>query len=242
MRERILCYALRYHGEWNKIAKAIGRDEEWSPCACAYDFVTLGEPGYPKAFAALRFPPWIVFYRGDLSLLARSCVAVVGSRRASSEGIRACARTVEILSRRHVIVSGLAKGIDACAHRCALERGTIGVIGCGIDVVYPKENAALYARMARDHLIVSEYPPQTPPLAAHFPWRNRLIAAAGSALVVIEAVPRSGTMHTVSEALELSRPVYCLSRSFLERVYTGNALLIQQGAAIVLDEDDVKEI
>ena len=110
MRERILCYALRYHGEWNKIAKAIGRDEEWSPCACAYDFVTLGEPGYPKAFAALRFPPWIVFYRGDLSLLARSCVAVVGSRRASGEGIRACARTVEILSRRHVIVSGLAKG------------------------------------------------------------------------------------------------------------------------------------
>ena len=76
MRERILCYALRYHGEWNKIAKAIGRDEKWSPCACAYDFVTLGEPGYPKAFAALRFPPWIVFYRGDLSLLARSCVAV----------------------------------------------------------------------------------------------------------------------------------------------------------------------
>ncbi|MFR2885198.1 MAG: DNA-processing protein DprA [Merdibacter sp.] len=200
MRERILCYALRYHGEWNKIAKAIGRDEEWSPCACAYDFVTLGEPGYPKAFAALRFPPWIVFYRGDLSLLARSCVAVVGSRRASGEGIRACARTVEILSRRHVIVSGLAKGIDACAHRCALERGTIGVIGCGIDVVYPKENAALYARMARDHLIVSEYPPQTPPLAAHFPWRNRLIAAAGSALVVIEAC-RAAHDATVSEAL-----------------------------------------
>ena len=242
MREQILCYALRYHGDWSKIAKAIASDEEWRACTCAYDYVTLGEAHYPSAFLSLRFPPWIVFYRGSLQLGARAAVSVIGARRASHEGLRACARVTSILAQRYVIVSGLAKGIDACAHRCALPQGTIGVIGCGIDVVYPKENAALYAAMAADHLILSEYPPGTPPLAAHFPWRNRLIAALGSSLIVIEATPRSGTMHTVSEALSLSRPIYCLARSFLETTYTGNGLLIQQGASILTGEDDVKEI
>ena len=98
MREQILCYALRYHGDWSKIAKAIASDEEWRACTCAYDYVTLGEAHYPSAFLSLRFPPWIVFYRGSLQLCARAAVSVIGARRASHEGLRACAR---VTSMRH---------------------------------------------------------------------------------------------------------------------------------------------
>lgn len=243
MRETIHALAHRYHGEWEAMTEALRRGEKPPAIPGDEQFVTWADPHYPARLRQLRFPPWILFYRGNLSLASCPSVGIVGSRKAVARGLQATEQ-VCLRLREKVVVSGLAAGIDGCAHRSALRSGgrTIGIAGCGLKRPYPLSNRDLYEPQSCRQLILSEYPGFTAPLRHHFPWRNRLIAAAGSALVVIEAVPRSGTMHTVSEALELSRPVYCLSRSFLERIYTGNALLIQQGAAIVLDEDDVKEI
>lgn len=242
MREQILAYAIRYRGDWSRIARAIQKQEEWQRVPCAFDYITIVDPDYPSLLRGLRFPPWVLFWQGDLRLLNRPAASVVGARQCSEEGKRSCQSVVGILKKRYVIVSGLAWGIDRFAHQSALDTGTIGVIGCGLDVVYPKGNAALYAAMRQRHLLLSEYPPGASPLAHHFPWRNRIIAALGVFLIVIEAKPRSGTMHTVNEALELSRPIYCVSRSYLEDTYTGTALLIAQGAGVLLNEEDVKEL
>ncbi|WP_075876178.1 DNA-processing protein DprA [Merdibacter massiliensis] len=242
MREQILSYAIRYEGNWQRIAMAIQRQEPWYPFRSAQKYITVFDAEYPKQFRHLRYPPWILFYHGDLSLLEAKGVAVIGSRVSSEEGRTSCQQIVGILKEKYVIISGLAKGIDALAHREALDQKTIGVIGCGIECVYPKENADLYARLAAQHLIISEYPGKTKPYAAHFPWRNRLIAALADSIIVIEAKVRSGTMHTVNEAIELSRPVYVVVRSYLEREYLGNALLLQQGAEPLFHAEDVQEL
>ncbi len=242
MRDQILYYALLYHGDWNRIAKAISLNEQWRKIDYRGCYLTIADDGYPQCFRRLRYPPWILFYKGNMDLLNHKAVSVIGSRKASTEGKKAAQEIVDILKKKYVIISGLAKGIDAQVHHSALDRMTVGIIGCGIDRVYPAENVLLYEKMEQQHLIVSEYPGDTRPFAAHFPWRNRLIAAAGEALIVVEATVRSGTMHTVNQALELSRPVYCATRSFTEKIYTGNALLIQQGAQMLLNREDVEEL
>ncbi len=139
-------------------------------------------------------------------------------------------------------MSGLARGIDGQAHRSALDQHTIAVIGCGLDVVYPKEHASLYAVMRKKQLIISEYPNGTKPYAYHFPWRNRIIAALSEAVIVVEARRRSGSLLTVNEALELDIPVYCVPHAYLDEAGTGCNLLISQGANILVDEDDLRLI
>lgn len=242
MREQILYYAVKYRGEWNKITQAIADQEAWSPIAYAGAYVTIMDDEYPAVLKKLRYAPWIIFYEGNLELLKQSCVSIVGARDCDAYGMQMCKHVVDILKKNYVIVSGLAKGIDGCAHRCALSAHTIGVIGCGLDVVYPSVHADLYAQMKKQHLIISEYPYGTKPLAHHFPWRNRMIAALGQALVVIQARKRSGTMLSVNEAIELSIPVYCIPHNFGYTAGEGCNLLISQGANILLDDDDIRAI
>lgn len=242
MREQILAYALCYEGNWQRIAAAIHREEPWQRCFYQGDYVTIVDEDYPTCLRCLRYPPWILFYRGDRTLLNKKGMAVIGARNNSPIGKKSCQAIVEILKEKYVIISGLAKGIDAIAHEEALDHHTIGVIGCGIDRVYPRENDHLYAQMIHRHLIVSEYPGMTKPYAAHFPWRNRLIAALAEGIIVVEAKLRSGTMLTVNEALELAKPVYVVTRSFLEEEYLGNASLLQQGAEPLFNLEDVKEL
>ena len=242
MREQILSYACRYEGNWQKIAAAIHHEEPWRKNNYTGNYVTIVDETYPQCFHQLRYPPWIIFYHGDLSLLDKKGIAVIGARHNSEMGKKCCEDIVRILKEKYVIISGLAKGIDAIAHQTALDERTIGVIGCGIDQVYPKENYFLYEQMARNHLILSEYPAHTKPFASHFPWRNRLIAALAESIIVVEAALRSGTMHTVNEALELSKPVYVVVRSYLEKIYLGNAHLLQQGAEPLFNSEDVKEL
>ncbi len=103
------------------------------------------------------------------------------------KGVEMCRTLCRHLSNKYVVVSGLAKGIDSIAHQCSLNRGTIGVIGCGLDVIYPKQNEALYKTMRKNHLILSEYPKGVAPLAFHFPWRNRILAALSDVVIVVEA-------------------------------------------------------
>ncbi len=146
------------------------------------------------------------FLSRRLRLIERKGVGIVGARNCSLQALQNTDLIVKRLQSKYVIVSGLAKGIDARAHQNAIR--TIGVLGCGINVIYPKENTFLFERMKYTGLIISEYPMHVKPLAYHFPWRNRLIAALSYSLVVIEASYKSGTMITVNECLELSVPIY----------------------------------
>lgn len=241
-RQAILYYAIRYKGDWNRIAEALDKKEDYQILECPFAFVTIGEAEYPTCFLALECPPWILFYEGDLSLLREKIVAVIGARQCSEKGKENAVRITQCLKEKYTIVSGLAKGIDSVAHWSALDRKTIGIIGCGLDRVYPKENAALYAKMRSGHLIVTEYPPGTPPYAKNFPWRNRLIAAACHCVVVVEATLKSGTMLTVNECLALDREVYCVPTDFQELFYRGCNYLIANGAHILTGLDDVGAI
>ncbi len=242
MREQILTYALRYGGSWVGIAQAIRQNESWRPSPYAGNYVTIVDDTYPCLLRQLRYPPWILFYQGDAGLLTQKGIAVVGARDHSGVGRECCRDVVRMVKDRYVVISGMAKGIDAFAHWEALDQKTIGVLGCGIDICYPKENAALYQRMRERQLLISEYPCGVKPYAAHFPWRNRLIAALADALLVVEARRKSGTMHTVNEAIALGKPVYCVVRSYLEREYLGNALLLSQGAIPLWTSEDAKEL
>ncbi len=235
-RQAILYYAVLYKGDWEKIAKAIDRKEEYQILETNHSFVTIGEPSYPKCFLDLECPPWILFFEGKLEWLNEPKVAIIGARNCSQAGINNTKRIVQKLKNRYVIVSGLAKGIDAAAHWSSLDQKTIGIIGCGLDIIYPKENHSLYEWMKRKHLVISEYPPGVPPYARNFPWRNRLIAAACESVIVVEAGMKSGTMLTVNECLSLGREVYCLPQPFNELKFVGCNYLISSGANILYDE------
>lgn len=238
LNDKICALAYRYKGEWEGIAKGLRDDEKVAKIVNPVPYVTWADEAYPTSLRRLRFPPWILFYQGNLDLLTYQSTGIVGSRLASAQGLQQC-RQLCLELKDEVLVSGLAKGIDAQVHWTALEGGyTIGVAGAGLQQCYPSVNKQLYQLMAKTQLLLSEYPPEALPLAHHFPWRNRLIAALSSRIVVIEAKYHSGTMHTVNEALELSCPVYCLNhpnQSWAE----GTNLLIEQGAIAV---NDIKEL
>lgn len=239
-REAILWYAIQHDGDWKKIGNAIKAHENYSIITYPYAYFTIVDDEYPDAFKKLRYPPWIIFYQGDLGLLKEKGVGIVGARNCSLQALQNTDLIVKRLQSKYVIVSGLAKGIDARAHQNAIR--TIGVLGCGINVIYPKENTFLFERMKYTGLIISEYPMHVKPLAYHFPWRNRLIAALSYSLVVIEASYKSGTMITVNECLELSVPIYCVPTAFQDEKHQGCNYLISNGANILVDIKDVDDI
>ena len=239
-REAILWYAIQYDGDWKKIGNAIKAHENYSIIHYPYAYITIMDDAYPDAFKRLRYPPWIIFYQGDINLLKEKGVGIVGARNCSTQALQNTDRIVQRLQSKYVIVSGLAKGIDARAHYNATK--TIGVLGCGINVIYPKENTYLFERMKNNGLIISEYPMHVKSLAYHFPWRNRLIAALSDSLVVIEAAYKSGTMITVNECLELSVPIYCVPTAFQDEKHQGCNYLICNGANILVDIKEVDDI
>ena len=137
MRNKIAAYAQKYQGDWSRIAKAIASEEEIESVPMNLNFVTIVDQEYPECFRKLRFPPWILYYEGDLSLIGQPALAIVGSRQLCFYASKMIERLVKANCEK-VIVSGLAKGADTKAHQCAIR--TIGVLGCGLDVAYPKEN------------------------------------------------------------------------------------------------------
>lgn len=240
MREKILAYSFRYQGNWQKIAKAIIKDEEVSKVKSPFPYVTIIDREYPEKLRSLRFPPWLLFYEGDLSLCQRKSLGVVGSREATEYGKQCTRQICQTVKDHRVIVSGLAKGIDQQAHLAALPYATIGVIASGLDIVYPKENIELYRTMRQQHLIVSEYPPQVQPQKYHFPWRNRIIAALSDCIAVPQAKIRSGTLVTVNHAIEMGKEVYCIPYSLHDPAGEGCNELIYNGANILIHFDDLK--
>lgn len=241
-REQILYYSYRYDGDWKKIKKAIMDNESWKRIETKNHYITILDKEYPAKLRNLEFPPWILFYEGNLTLCETPIVAIIGSRMATTYGLEACKTISNILKQRYTIISGLAKGIDSEAHKAALTRHTIAVIGCGLDIYYPRINMNLQKQIAQDHLVLSEYPPHVKPLAFHFPWRNRIIAALSQGIIVVEASMHSGTMLTVNEGLALDIPIYCVPHLYDNEKGKGGNYLIAQGAQILIDEQDIMMI
>ena len=201
-------------------------------CAC--------EPAFPQALAALDPPPPLIWARGKAELLARPCVAIVGARVASAAGQRfARGLAADLGKAGHVVVSGLARGIDSAAHEGELPTGTVAVLGGGVDDVYPPENAGLYGRIVDDGCIVSESEPGRTAVARDFPRRNRIIAGLSQAVVIVEAEMRSGSLITARLAAEQGREVLAVPGSPLDPRAKGTNDLIRQGAALCEGVEDV---
>jgi DNA processing protein len=201
-----------------------------------------GDAAYPAQLDAIADPPPLIFALGDLGLLHAAQVAVVGSRHPTAAGRSLAIRIAGDLARHGlVITSGLARGIDAAAHEAALVAGgrTIAVCGTGLDICYPAQNRALFERIAREGLVVSEFAPGTPPRAAHFPQRNRIISGLSRGVVVIEAAANSGSLITARHALAQGREVFAVPGSPLNPLAAGCLSLIRQGAALVRDSADI---
>lgn len=204
--------------------------------------VTYGAAEYPGWLRHIPDPPAILYCVGPLRLDQEPAVAVVGSRRPSRYGLRMAALLGRELAAAGVtVVSGLALGVDGAAQRAALEAGgaTCAVLGCGVDVVYPPGQRQLYLEIARRGLLVSEYPPGTPPLKHHFPERNRIISGLCRGVVVVEGGPRSGSLITAHHALAQGREVCAVPGEVGNPLAEGPLRLIQDGAWLVTSGEDV---
>ncbi|MHB1218431.1 MAG: DNA-processing protein DprA [Alphaproteobacteria bacterium] len=202
--------------------------------------LVLGDNEYPASLATIADPPPALSVLGDVALLSRPSVAVVGARNASAAGRRFARTLAEEIGRTgFVVVSGLARGIDTAAHEGALASGTIAVVAGGVDVVYPEENRALHGRIARNGAIVAEMPPRTEPIAALFPRRNRTISGLALGTVVVEAALRSGSLITARQALDQGREVFAVPGSPQDPRARGANDLIRQGATLVEGAADI---
>jgi DNA processing protein len=200
------------------------------------------DPEYPALLRCISDPPPVLFTVGDSSLLARPAAAVVGSRDHSSYGAEVCRALVTVAGAAGVvIVSGMARGLDAVAHTAALDCGgtTIGVLGNGHGVVYPAANRALYDRVAKHGLLLSEFPPGERPHAGSFPRRNRLISGLSRLTVVVEAAIGSGALITAGTGLDQGREVMAVPGNITSPVSAGTNRLIRDGAAPVLEPADL---
>ena len=205
-------------------------------------FLAIGQGLYPRLLAELEDAPPLLIAKGNLNLLDRQAVAIVGARNASAAACRFARGLAHDLGQHDlVVVSGLARGIDSAAHDGALDTGTIGVIAGGIDVFYPPENEERQKALYERGLVLAEMPPGTEPRARHFPYRNRIIAGMSSGTVVVEAAPRSGSLITARLAAEAGREVLAVPGSPLDPRAQGCNQLIRDGATLVQNAADVVE-
>jgi len=225
-------------GSWRVTAR-----DEWDRARdLSASIVLWTDPQYPALLRSVIDAPVLLYCRGDLSLLQSPGFAVVGSRKATPHGRSVAEYMARCLSACGIsIVSGMALGIDRVAHEAALARvgGSIGVLGTGIDVLYPAENFAVFDAMERRGLLVSEFAPGTVPLAGNFPIRNRIISGLSLGVLVVEAAQRSGSLITARLALEQNREVYAVPGPALDTHCLGCQDLVRQGAHAVFCAEDV---
>lgn len=198
------------------------------------------EPGYPALLAHVEVPPPLIYVKGRIELLSLPSVAIVGSRNASAVGIKLTRNMARELGQAgYVIVSGLARGIDAAAHNSSLETGTAAALAGGIDVVYPPEHAELQARIGAEGCLVTEMPPGFQPRAQDFPRRNRIVSGMAIAVVIMEAARRSGSLITARMAAEQGREVFAVPGHPLDPRAEGVNHLLKTGATLVTCAQDV---
>lgn len=205
-------------------------------------YLFAGRGLYPAPLDMIDGAPAALIVSGNLNLLERRIIAMVGARNASAAAVRFARQLAQELSDDDaVVVSGLARGIDTAAHQGALEGGTIAVVAGGIDVYYPPENESLQREIATRGLLIAEQPPGTEPRARHFPYRNRIIAGLALGTVVIEAAPKSGSLITARYAAEYGREVMAVPGSPLDPRAQGCNLLIREGATLIQSAADIRE-
>ncbi len=206
--------------------------------------ITIRDDGYPAALLEIPDPPPVLWVSGQAAVLSRLAVAIVGSRAGSSYALSVAERLgADLAARGVVVVSGLARGVDSAAHHGALSVGglTVGVLGCGADVVYPPEHGGLATAIRTHGALVSELPPRTAPRPGFFPRRNRIISGLVRAVVVIEAGDKSGSLITARMALEQGRDVLAVPGNVLSGRNRGGHALLRDGARLVESADDILE-
>lgn len=205
------------------------------------DVITLKDEAYPDQLKQIPEPPLVLYRKGNVSI-PNECLAIVGSRKATFEGMHLAERIAETLASLGItVVSGFARGIDSSAHKGALKgRGkTIAVFGCGLDICYPAENNHLYGQIGNDGLMLTEYPLGTRPFPQHFPARNRIIAGLSKGVLVIEATSKSGSLITARLALDYGREVMAAPGRIFDEEYRGANSLIKQGARLIENMEDI---
>ena len=250
--EEVLVYlAYKHKGDWEAIYDDVKNHifpsvEEIKECLSKIksNYISILNPLYPEYLKNIFRPPFVLFYYGDISLIAdlERNLSVVGSRDYSEYGAEMTRKIVKEVCDEYTIVSGLARGIDAIAHETAMKNGgkTIAVLGCGIDYCYPKENIVLYNDIKKNHLLLSEYPGDVPPTNDNFPIRNRIIAGLSNGLLVTEAHYKSGSGITAHLALDFGRQIMFVPYHANEESLC-NAF-IRDGGFLVEDGKDVKDI
>ena len=203
--------------------------------------ITIKDGDYPELLKQIPDPPVVVYKKGELPVSPRA-FAIVGARKATFEGMALAERIAETLSSAGItVVSGLARGVDAAAHKGALRQqgSTVGVLGCGIDICYPIENTPLFRSMAKEGALLTEYTLGEKPLKHHFPERNRIIAGLSMGVLVVEASAHSGSLITARLALDYGRDVMAIPGRVYDEAYKGANSLIKQGARLVEDIQDI---
>ena len=237
-----------------EVAKAAGVDD-YEPCPepvikaelraaarAGARLVCLGDSDYPAHLAEVSDAPPILWSMGQMSLAARPCVAIVGTRNASGLGGRMARKlSGELGEAGFTVVSGLARGIDALAHTASLPTGTIAVMAGGVDVVYPTENSDLAAKIAKEGLRLSEQPLGLQPQARHFPRRNRIVSGLALGVIVIEAAARSGSLITARMAADQGREVMAVPGHPMDSRASGGNILLRDGAILIRNAEDVIE-
>ncbi len=204
----------------------------------------LPDPAYPALLREIYLPPSLLYVRGALTAADEWAISIVGTRKATAYGLQATNKLAGDMAQQKItIISGLARGIDTAAHQATLTAGgrTIAVLGCGLDITYPPENAKLAARIAEQGALVSDFPLGTKPEASNFPARNRLISGLARGVLVIEAPAQSGALITSRFALDQNRDVFALPGSIFSKASDGTNKLIQAGAKLVMRAEDILE-
>jgi len=239
--ERVVGPAVAQALRGEEAATAVRRALDWvrEP---GHAIITLADRDYPRTLLEIADPPLLLYAAGRTELLAHPSLAIVGSRNATAQGARNAEQFALAFSEAGLtIVSGLALGIDAAAHRGALAGpgSTIAVLGTGVDVVYPRQNAQLAARIVQEGLLISEFPLGAAGTAHHFPRRNRLISGLSQGCLVVEAALASGSLITARSAAEQGREVFAIPGSIHSPLSKGCHALLKQGAKLVESAEDV---
>lgn len=208
------------------------------------DYVTLLDNTYPDKLRHIYNPPFLLYLKGNPFPVHKKAIAIIGARECSAYGKEIARNLAGALAREDiVIISGLARGVDSYAHQgCLLVEGsTYGILGCGIDICYPKENINIYMDMQKKGGVISEYGPGIKPLAYNFPMRNRIISALSDGIVIIEAREKSGSLITVDMGLDQGKNIYAVPGRITDKLSMGCNNLIKMGAKVVTSPQDILE-
>lgn len=235
----ITTYSQLFLSSWNELTE---KGDELHLFQKEHQFITVLDEEYPSQLKEIYNCPAVLFYQGNISFLKEKSLAFVGARFASNYGIKVVNHFIpELVSQQYTIVSGLAKGIDSISHRSAIRAGghTIGVVGTGLDICYPKELQILQDKMKKEQLVISEYPNGTQAKKYHFPARNRIIAGLTVGTCVVEARKKSGSLITAQSALDYGREVFAVPGDIFNNYFSGCHSLIQDGAKCTVSPTDI---